>query len=261
MQTQQPPKVEPTPTPKRRGWLVAAIAFVAVLVVGIAVMLSNQQSSEPPRAPAPEPTTTTAAPADVDDTPSEESAPAPSTTVAEAPADPTEADLAYASSLASAYNDEDIEAYLALLGTEVAFTDVDGFTVDLDFVRVTTELWWQLDQRLTLDTCRLTSTGRVACRYTVTDVLSEAVGFPAPWVTVTFVQNDGVAIDYRELWSMDTHVAYDELLRDWFDENLPGEARPFDLGFRDQGRYGHLHAEDPALILEHLDEFVASLNG
>jgi hypothetical protein len=259
------PQPRRTP-PNFGGWKAAIVAVAAVvaIVAAAVVALSSGTATEPPASPAPSPTTTAAPP------PQEESAPtpsttAPTTTVATVAPEPTEEDLVFAESLATAYNAEDMERYMALLPPNVAFTDPDPgsgglFTVTDAQLRRDNVLWWELDQRLTLDACRALTSGSISCRYTVTDAFSEAVGFPSPVATLNFRQEDGRAVEYSEAWQMGTHVDATRLLRGWFDENKPGEPRPFDDGFADYGRWGHLYPEDPALMLLYLDEYAASFN-
>lgn len=51
-----------TPAHRRRGLLIAAAAFIAVLFVGVAVILTAQTTPEPPASPAPAPTNTVVVP-------------------------------------------------------------------------------------------------------------------------------------------------------------------------------------------------------
>lgn len=58
MQTEQPVKPPRADRPQRNGWLIAAAAFVVVLLVGVAVIALGQQATDDPTDPAPDPTTT-----------------------------------------------------------------------------------------------------------------------------------------------------------------------------------------------------------
>lgn len=258
MQTQERVDTPHSEEKRTKGWLIAAAAFVVLLLAGLVATLSLGSATEPPVAP-PVPTTTIASDEQIDNAPEA----APTTTLAAAtttttPPEPSAADLAFAEDLADAYNAEDIDRYMALLPPDVTFPSGAGESVSSDQIRTAAAVWWDLDQRLDLETCRITSSGSTACRYSVSDAFSDAVGFPEPWVTVTFNLEEGVAVDYVEAWSNATHVEYLRILRNWFDENKPGEPRPLEFGFRDYGRFGHLLPEDPALILRYLNEFAAS---
>jgi hypothetical protein len=177
MQTQESPHTQPLEeeNPKRTGLLIAAAAFVLVIVAGSAVLLSNSGASELPPA-------TVAA----------DLAPEPMPTPSEA--------VAVANSWYGAFNAGDVDALMALFAPDPALRTNFAGDSTLDEERLRNI--WNAAQGTRLETDGCVPAGetpdgsqrRIRCTGANHDALVQAVdALPVPAIVTMTVSADGIA--------------------------------------------------------------------
>ncbi len=223
------------PTSARRGWVVAAVAFGVVLIVGAIFIVLSRQSQEIP--PAEQDTTTTVA-----------------SQSADALSPEMEAKVARADEIVAIWNDGDLQAFNNTFQESAPFGSVKWGTVTVTVSKTQRYLAQRMalgDQRS--GNCEPAPDGeRVSCTLTSVDDLGGPLGVTTPisW-TITLSDNGkitalttteriGIVYPMNEMakWLKAAHPDVWEAL-DW---NGPGIGDPEGLA---------------ATLLEYRDEFVA----
>jgi hypothetical protein len=195
-------------TPRRSGWLIAAVAFAAiVVVVGAAALLMRPTDGV-------EPATT------------------PPTTSAVEDAAITEGEaLAIAHSYFAAYEGGDVDAMLGLFTPDAEIYVGPGYGLP----ELEQYIVWDLAQETTNSppTCAVRgiigSTVKVACDYTALQGISEAIGAtPVPIELTFWASSDGIRIAAEGLGQPDFRAVRTPF-KAWMNENHPEDTSGTDF--------------------------------
>jgi len=223
----------------RRGWLVAAAAFIAVtLVVGaLAAVISRDRRGDIVEQPTTTIAPTTIAPTTLSPTTVPPTSQPPATTQVPVTTTPVVDPTAQAAidSFVATFNAGNPEATIAALSPNAqvwtsliagTFTSEDPLALSEFGPLIERWLRYLSVQRttITLESCSAIDDGRVRCRGTFTDAIVEASPLSPASLSVTFAVGGGGEIEYffvRE--NEPTMSAAYQFFGIWLDENYPGE--------------------------------------
>ncbi len=264
------------PRTKRAGWMVAAAAFVAVLVIGTALFLTlpggEDSSPATPTEPTTAPETTIAS--DVEEPEPVEEQVTESTTTTTLP-DPSADEIAMAQQLIDARSSGDFDSLRSLLTADASLAgpfpmkglpslSSSDIEIELDKLRDAMAFETTLNAEWTTGECRLTRELWLSCELRYTDDFVRAIGQVWDFEVIADGRQGSVEryeMHYRSV--VEAQAAFADFLI-WLDTQSPEDARIAgrqESGRTDEGGEGWVPRWTEAsasVIATYLDAYLAA---